>query len=102
MIADVLKFVACFILGLWKYGFPITQGQKLCMGDKFCIFIIIQISQVISIFRTQKIAEEKPRSISFHNNLVARCNIENFWRETGLKTGPYAGGTTRDIFSCAW
>ena len=59
------------------------------------IFIITQFSQVESIFRIPKIADEKLRSVSFHNNLVARYNIENCWRETGLKTGPYAGGTTR-------
>ena len=84
--------------GLWKYGFPRTQGQKLCMGDTFCIFLIIQISQVKSIFRTQKIVDEKLRSVGFHNNLVASSNIQNWCREAALKTGPYAGGKTRWYF----
>ena len=60
-------------------------------------FIKTQFSQVKSIFRTKKIADEELRSVSFHNNLVARYDIENYWRETGLKTGRYAGGAPRGV-----
>ena len=68
------------------------------MGDTFWIFLTTQISQVRSIFRTKKIVDEKLRSVSFHNNLVASSNIQNWCREAALNTGPYAGGKTRWCF----
>ena len=46
MKADVLKFVACYFFEDFGNHFSRTQGQRLCMGDAFCIFLITKISQV--------------------------------------------------------
>ena len=64
----------------------------------FWIFLIPQISHAISIFRTKTIVDEILRSVSFHNNLVASSNIQNWCREATLNIGPYAGGKTRWYF----
>ena len=36
--------------------------------------------------------------MSFHNNLVARCNFENCWRETALDTDPMRVAKPGGIF----
>ena len=46
----------------------------------------------------QKITDGELRSISFHNHLVACCNIQNAWREARLNTGLCAGGKTWRCF----
>ena len=48
-----------------------------------------------SIFDISKIAEDEVHGVSFHNHLVARCHIKNWWRgavpKTALATGGGAG-----------
>ena len=34
----------------------------------------------------KKIADDKRQVVSFHNHLVARCHVENRWRDAGLNT----------------
>ena len=46
-------------------------------------------------FQNNKITDEKLRSVSIYNNLVASSNIQNRCREVALNTGPYADGKTR-------
>ena len=97
MKADVLKFVACYFLGTLEILFSQNPGTKVMHG-RYLLDFSNQIPQVKSIFRTQKIVDEKLRSVSFHNNLVASSNIQNWCREAALNTGPYAGGKTRRYF----
>ena len=77
MKADVLKFVACYFLGTLEIWVSQNPGTKVMHGRYILYFLIIQISQVKSIFRTRKIVDEKLRSVSLHNNLVASSNIQN-------------------------
>ena len=90
MKADALKFfVSYFWMSKIDFAFWSSLTKELQNGI-FGIFDPGYINPK-SIFRFSKIAEKKLWSVSFHNHLVARCNIENRWSGAVLNTTLHSG-----------
>jgi hypothetical protein len=64
----------------------------LCIGP-----LVSKLQNANPIFRHPKIADEKLQSISFHNHLVARCNVENRCIEAPLNTTLRGGGLMTSV-----
>ena len=97
MKADTLKFFSAVFenpkidLGLIYPGSKIPK-IPLCIGP-----LVSELQNANPIFRHPKIADEKLQSISFHNHLVARCNVENRCIEAPLNTTLRGGGLMTSV-----
>jgi len=97
MKADTPKVFSAIFENL-KIDFgSIYPGSKI-PKIPFCIGpLVSELQNANPIFRHSKIADEKLQSISFHNHLVARCNVENQCMEAALNTTLRGGGLMTSV-----